>query len=353
MYVWQKRCVSGEPGGSAILSAVKRRPLGASGLQASVVAFGAWAVGGWRWGGADEKVSIGALHAALDAGVNFIDTAPAYGFGIGEEIVGKAVEGRRDRVLIATKCGLSWDTDRGVFFFAADDKGRHEQGFRRIHKYLGAEAVRNGLEGSLRRLRTDYVDLYLTHWQDPTTPVEDTMDVLLDLKRQGKIRAIGACNASPADLERYRARGSLDADQERYSLLDRGLEGGNLPGCREHGTAVLAYSPLAHGLLTGQVGPGRAFKEGDLRLGNPRFTPDNRVRAAKLCEALSAIAARHGATLTQLVVAWTVAQPGVTHALVGARSAAQAVENAGGGSLELDPAELAEISRLAASAGVV
>jgi aryl-alcohol dehydrogenase-like predicted oxidoreductase len=314
------------------------RPLGSSGLPASAVAFGAWALGGWRWGGADERTSIDALRAGLDAGINFIDTAPAYGFGLGEEIVGKAIAGRRDQVVLATKCGLIWDEAKGVFFFASDDKGRKEDGPRRIHKYLGAERIRADLEGSLKRLKTDRVDLLLTHWQDPTTPIEDTVACFEDLKKAGKIRAWGACNATPRDLERY---GGLAADQERYSMLDRKLEGSNLPWCREKGVAVLAYSPLEHGLLTGKVTEARTYKEGDLRLGHPAFTPENVARVRGLLDRLKPVADGHGATLTQLVVAWTLTR--VSHALVGARTPEQARENARAGEIRLGAADLEAI----------
>ena len=244
------------------------------------------------------------------------------------------------RTLIATKCGLIWDEPKGVFFFASDDKGRKEDGPRRIHKYLGADRIRKDLEGSLKRLRTDYVDLLLTHWQDPTTPIEETAACLEALKKEGKIRAYGACNATPADLERY---GALAADQERYSMLDRKLEKSNLPWCRARGVAVLAYSPLEHGLLTGKIDARRAFKEGDLRLGHPNFTPDNLARVGRLLERLKAVADGHRATLSQLVIAWTIAQPGLTHALVGARTPEQARENARAGELRLSEGDLAAI----------
>jgi methylglyoxal reductase len=316
------------------------RPLGSSDIQASAVAFGAWALGGWRWGGADERTSIDALRAGIDAGINFIDTAPAYGFGVGEEIVGKAIAGRRDRVVIATKCGLIWDEPKGVFFFASDDKGRKDDGPRRIHKYLGAERIRKDLEGSLKRLGTDHVDLLLTHWQDPTTPIEDTLACFMDLKKQGKIRAFGACNATIADLERY---GRPDADQERYSMLDRKLEGANLPWCRAKGAAVLAYSPLEHGLLTGKITAGRTYKEGDLRLGHPNFTPENVARVRALLDRLQPVADGHKATLSQIVIAWTIAQPGLTHALVGARTPEQARENARAGEIRLSEGDRAAI----------
>ena len=323
---------------------MKTRPLGSSGIQASVVAFGAWAVGGWRWGGTDDRASIDAIRAGIDAGINFIDTAPAYGFGHGEEVVGKAIQGRRDRVVIATKCGLSWNTSKGTLFFVSDDKGRNDAGQYRIHKCLDPEIVRSDLEGSLRRLGTDHVDLYLTHWQDVTVPIEDTMALLLDFKKQGKIRAIGACNAKIEDLERYRSKGPFDADQERYSMFDRGLEEAQLPWCRKNNVAVLAYSPLHHGLLTGKISPEREFKEGDLRKGHASFTPENLKKTAALLDRIRPIADRRGLTISQLVIAWTVAQPGLTHALVGARTAAQAIENARAGDVTLDPGELESIS---------
>jgi aryl-alcohol dehydrogenase-like predicted oxidoreductase len=323
---------------------MKTRPLGPSGIQASTVAFGAWALGGWRWGGSDDKTSIDALHAGIDAGINFIDTAPAYGFGHGEEVVGKAIRGRRDRVVIATKCGLSWNTTKGTLFFVSDDKGRNDAGQYRIHKSLDPDLVRDDLEGSLRRLGTDHVDLYLTHWQDVTTPIEDTMALLLDLKKQGKIRAIGACNAKVEDLERYRSKGPLDADQERYSMLDRGLEPAQLPWCRRNNVAVLAYSPLHHGLLTGKITSEREFKEGDLRRGHASFTPENLKKTAELLGRIQPIALRHRLSIGQLVIAWTLAQPGLTHALVGARTPQQALENARAGDATLDPGELESIS---------
>ncbi len=323
---------------------MKTRPLGASGIQASTVAFGAWALGGWRWGGSDDKTSIEALHAGIDAGINFIDTAPAYGFGHGEEVVGKAIRGRRDRVVIATKCGLSWNTTKGTLFFVSDDKGRNDAGQYRIHKCLDPDIVRADLEGSLRRLGTDHVDLYLTHWQDVTIPIEDTMALLLDLKKQGKIRAIGACNAKVEDLERYRSKGPLDANQERYSMLDRGLEQTQLPWCRKNKVAVLAYSPLHHGLLTGTITPEREFKEGDLRRGHASFTPENLKKTGLLLDRMRPLAERRGLTISQLVIAWTLAQPGLTHALVGARTPQQALENARAGDVTLDPGELESIT---------
>ena len=323
---------------------MKKRPLGSSGIPASAVAFGAWALGGWRWGGSDDKTSIAALQAGLDAGINFIDTAPAYGFGHGEEVVGKAIQGRRDKVVIATKCGLAWNTTKGTLFFVSDEKGRNDAGQYRIHKTLDPAQVRSDLEGSLKRLGTDYVDLYLTHWQDVTIPIEDTMALLLDLKKEGKIRAIGACNAKVQDLERYRSKGAIDADQERYSMLDRDLEKEQLGWCRKSTVAVLAYSPLHHGLLTGKISPEREFKDGDLRRGHASFTPENLKKTGAMLEKIRPIAERHQLTMSQLVIAWTIAQPGLTHALVGARTPQQAVENAKAGMVDLTADDLTMIN---------
>jgi methylglyoxal reductase len=175
---------------------MRYRRLGRSGIEASVVAFGAWAIGGWWWGGTDDVAAISAIRRALELGIDFIDTAPAYGLGHSEEVVGQAIEGRRDQVILATKCGLVWHTDKGRHFF--------DQSGKAIHRYLGAGSVRYELEQSLRRLRTDYVDLYQTHWQDPTTPIAETMGTLLELKQEGKIRAIGVCNATVQQMDEYR-----------------------------------------------------------------------------------------------------------------------------------------------------
>ncbi len=311
---------------------MRTRPLGQSGIQASVVGFGAWAIGGWMWGGAEECDAIRAIHASIDRGITLIDTAPAYGLGLSEEIVGKAVEGRRDRVVLATKCGLVWHTNQGRLFF--------EQAGKPVHRYLGAESIRYELEQSLKRLRTDYIDLYQTHWQDPTTPIGETMTTLMDLKREGKIRAIGVSNVTLDQLREYERFGPVDVDQERYSLIDREHESALIPYCRERGIAVLAYSPLAHGLLTGKIGPGRVFQGDDLRRTDPRFSPEMRAKVAAMLDRIRPIAGRHGITLAQLVIAWTLARPGVTHALVGARNPEQASENARAGTMDLSDADI-------------
>jgi len=315
---------------------MRYRPLGASGIQASVVGFGAWAIGGWLWGGQEEKAAVRAVQAALDAGIDLIDTAPAYGLGASEQVIGKAIAGRRDKVVLATKCGLTWHTARGTLFF--------EEFGKPVHKFLGPDSIRTELEDSLRRLKTDRIDLYQTHWQDSTTPNDATMAELVRLKEQGKIRAIGVSNVTVEQLAAYRKDGEVASVQEKYSMLDRGHEKDLLPYCREHNVAFLAYSPLAQGLLTGKVGLRRRFRGDDQRRGHPRFSAENRAKVVALLKEFQPVAERHGVSLTQLAIAWTVAQPGVTHALVGARKPGQAGENARGGEVALTAADLKAMS---------
>lgn len=322
------------------LSAMATRKIGASGLRASAIGLGTWAIGGWMWGGTDEAESVAAIRAAIDEGVTLIDTAPAYGMGRSEEIVGKAIAGRREEVALATKCGLVWHTEKGNHFFDQDG--------RPVHRYLGPESIAHELEASLRRLGTDHIDLYITHWQDPTTPVAETMGALLDLKRAGKIRAIGASNLTPADLSAYLAVGGLDAVQEQYSMVHRDIAAEIVPRCIENGVSILSYSSLALGLLTGTVGPERVFSGDDLRIDDPRFSPENRRRAVAFATAVQPVADALGATVAELVIAWTIRQPGITFALCGARNPDQARENARAGGIRLGETELAAIDAAAA-----
>lgn len=315
---------------------MKRRQLGQSGIMASSIGLGTWAIGGWMWGGQEERDAVRAIHAALDAGVDLIDTAPIYGFGRSEGIVGAAIQGRRDEVVLATKCGLVWDATDGELFFHASDTGITGTEGRGVYRYLGPDSIRREVEDSLRRLGTDHIDLYQTHWQEGTTPIEDTMAALVRLQEEGKIRAIGVCNATGAQMAQYEAVGELASDQEKFSMLDRACEDDQLPHVRDRGIGFLAYSPLALGLLTGRIGPSREFGPGDQRHSHPRFTAENLEATRDFCKELIPVANNHGATLTQLVLAWTMAREGVSHVLVGARNEGQAVENARAAELHLD-----------------
>ncbi|OHD67582.1 MAG: hypothetical protein A2177_12495 [Spirochaetes bacterium RBG_13_68_11] len=344
-----------EPGRKTAMSSIMRtRPLGQSGIQASVVDLGTFAIGGWFWGGTDERTSIDAIRASIDSGVTLIDTAPIYGFGLAERIVGKAIAGRRDTVVLATKCGLRWDTDKGVFDGYSDDRAPSKQPAKyRIHRYLGPESIAFEVERSLARLGTDYLDLYQTHWQESTTPIEATMEALERLKRQGKIRAIGVSNVSVEQLARY---GRVASAQEKFNLLDRGIEArGLVDHCVREGIAVLSYFTLEQGLLTGTMPPDRVFPEGDTRRTNPLFSGDSIRRVNEAVNELRSIAERHHATVGQIVMALTVLQRGITHMLVGARDARQAEENARAGRLDLSNGDVAAaqsaVSRLASIRG--
>ena len=318
---------------SGASEAMENRPLGQSGIRASVVAFGGGPIGGPPWGNVDETQALAAIHSSLDEGVNLIDTAPVYGFGTSEELVGKAIAGRRDKVFIASKCGLVWHSSKGVPF--------HKQFCgKTVYRYLGPESIRYEIEQSLRRLGTDYIDLYQTHWQDSTTPISATMGILLDLKREGKIRAIGVSNCTVDQLREYQSVGSIDSAQEKYNMLDRKIESDLAPFCRRETVAVLAYTPLAEGLLTGKVGSAREFPVGDLRHDRPQFAPEMRFRVQQMLEEMRPVAESYNITLSQLAIAWTVCQAGISHALVGARNVAQACENAKAGSLVLRAADL-------------
>lgn len=317
-------------------NSILTRTIGRSGISASAVGLGTWAIGGWMWGGTDERQSIAAIHASIDAGISLIDTAPAYGMGLAETIVGKAIAGRRDKVVLVTKCGLVWHVNEGAYFFHQDGKP--------VHRYLGAASIRHEVEESLKRLGTDYIDHYVTHWQDATTPIAETVETLVRLKDEGKIRSIGASNVSPEDLVAYIATGALDAIQEEYSMVRRDIETTLLPLCRTSAVSVLSYSSLALGLLSGKVGPERVFAGDDQRKGNPRFSQANREKIARLTRGLEPVAKAHGASIAQVVIAWTIAQPGITFSLCGARDPAQAVENAAAARLRLAENELALIS---------
>lgn len=324
---------------------MQRRRLGATELEIPVVTVGAWAIGGWYWGGADDRESVAGLKAAFDAGMTAVDTAPIYGFGRSERVVADAIAGRDD-VVVMTKCGLVWDDpkDRGELAF----EGTGPEGRKvKVFKNCRPDSVVRECERSLERLGVERIDLYQVHWNDPTTPIADTMGALAELHAQGKIGAVGVSNFWPEVLEEARAALGdvpLASNQPRYSLVHRDVERDVLPWCREHGVGTVVYSPLEMGLLSGKVRAGRAFAEGDQRPTRASFRAENRDAINGVLDTVVApIAERHGATLAQVCLAWTIAQEGVTAVLAGLRRADQAVENARAGSLELADEERAAI----------
>jgi aryl-alcohol dehydrogenase-like predicted oxidoreductase len=320
------------------------RNLGLSNVKASVITYGAWAIGGTMWGGSDEKEAIDAIHASIDAGVTAIDTAPIYGFGKSEELVARAIAGKRDQVQIFTKFGLRWDDTEGEHFFDLNEEGKTFNIYRNAKK----KSIIAECEQSLKRLNTDHIDLYQCHWRDNTTELEETMEALQTLLKEGKILAAGVSNFTADEIERSNKIVPIASDQPPYSMVVRDAEKDILPFCREHNIGVIVYSPLQRGLLTGKFKPDHKFAAGDHRSDQPHFKPDfiNRVNA--FLDQLKPIAQSYHTTLGNLVLNWTIHQPGVTAALVGARDAAQASENAKAAGLKVSQADLAKIDGLLA-----
>lgn len=322
---------------------MKYRKLGETDLELSVVTFGAWAIGGWMWGGADKKDAIEAIRSAYDQGVSSIDTAPVYGQGTSEEVIREALEGiGRDKVQILTKYGMRWDIKKGDYAFSSkDEKGRDLD----IYKYAARDGIRKEIEDSLRRLGTDYIDLYQIHWPDKTTPIQETMETVAELIKEGKVRYAGVCNYGVEELKEAEKYIDLASDQVPYSMVNRDIEDEVIPWCMKNARSVIAYSPLQRGLLTGKFKPGHKFNEGDHRADMHYFTDENLKRTNEFLDKIKPMADEKGLTLAQLVILWTTEQPGITVALVGARNASQAVQNARAMNSQLSDQEMEIINR--------
>ena len=322
---------------------MKRVELGTSGVEVSSVTLGAWAIGGWMWGGTEHKQSIHAIHACQEHGITSIDTAPIYGFGLSERIVGEAIQGNRDKYELLTKCGMRWEGKSGEFFFTT----RNNEGAEKdIYKYSGKASIISECEDSLQRLGTDYIDLYQIHWPDRTTPVEEAMEAMQVLLDQGKIRAAGVSNYSLEEMQRAASVVNLSSNQVPYSMVRREIETDIVPWCVDNQCSILAYSPLQRGLLTGKITPDYPFAPGDSRPELPHFKINNLIKTNQFLDKIRPMAEEKGATLSQLVIAWTLQQPGITVALVGARSEEQVAMNAGADRISLSGDELEEIGRL-------
>ncbi|HEY4291006.1 MAG TPA: aldo/keto reductase [Puia sp.] len=323
------------------------RQLGESGLCASAITFGAWAIGGWMWGGSERKDAVEAIRASYDQGVTSIDTAAVYGQGLSEEIVGEALQGiPRDKVQVMTKFGMRWDDTKGEFAFKSQDNDGKPLD---IYKYAGKNSIIKECEDSLRRLKTDYIDLYQIHWPDFTTPIAETMETLAGLVKAGKVRAVGVSNYDKAQMMEAEKTLKLASNQVPFSMVRRDIETELVPYCIENHKAILAYSPLQRGVLTGKIKPGHTYNEGDNRAESKYFTGQNLFRINTFLDDLRPLAAEKGASLAQLVIRWTLDRPGITIALVGARNAAQAVQNAGAIRVKLSAEEIGMINdRLAA-----
>jgi len=300
---------------------MRYKKLGKTQIEISEIGLGTWAIGGgpW-WGSSDEKQSIQAIEASIDCGINLIDTAPAYGFGYSEEVVGKAIHGKRDKIVLSTKCGLWWQDEQNNFAFEFDG--------RKVYKSLKAETIKKELEISLKRMNTDYIDIYHTHWPDVTTDIEETALCLRSLQKEGKIRAIAVSNANIEECKQYITRCELSSNQLKYSMLDRSCENGMTDFCCENEISILAYSPLEQGLLTGKIGIDTKFTDTQYRNSIPWYRPSNRINVLNMLEKWQPLTEKYSCTLVQLVIAWTAAQKGITSVLCGARNIQHATENA-------------------------
>jgi len=316
--------------------------LGKSKLPVSPITLGAWAIGGWMWGGADKKDSLRAIDSCLDYGISSIDTAPIYGFGHSEEVLGEAIKGKRDRYEILTKCGMRWEGSKGTYFFTTNDNNGIQ---REIYTYSGKDSIVAECEDSLRRLGTDYIDLYQVHWPDASTPIEEAMEAFSILLQQGKIRAAGVSNYSVDQMISASTVVELSSNQVPYSMVRREIEEDVVPWCMDNDCGILAYSPLQRGLLTGKITPDYPFAPGDSRPETPHFKINNLIKTNKFLDKIKPMAEDKGATLSQLVIAWTLRQPGMTVALVGARTEEQVKQNAGALEVKLSDEEEQEINR--------
>ena len=297
-------------------------------LEASRIGLGTWAIGGWMWGGTDEKESILTIHRAVDAGINLIDTAPVYGFGRSEEIVGKALKGLdRSGVIVATKVGLQWKDEK-------------------VHRNATPERIRLEVEDSLRRLGVDTIDLYQVHWPDPLVPMDETAGQMQRLVEEGKVRAVGVSNHSPEEMDIFGKAAKLSTDQPPYNLFERGIEDKVLPYCQTKGIALITYGALCRGLLSGRMRPDTVFTGDDLRKWDPKFKEPRFTFYLDAVSRLDAYAKEHhGKTVMALAVRWILDQ-GVEVALWGARHPFQldAVDEAMGWELAED--DLNEIDRI-------
>jgi aryl-alcohol dehydrogenase-like predicted oxidoreductase len=273
-------------------------------IISSRIALGTWAIGGWMWGGSDENESIRTIHAALDQGINLIDTAPIYGYGRSEEIVGEALRqrGRRESVILATKVGLDWANGK-------------------VERNSTRQRILHELEDSLHRLQTDYIDIYQVHWPDPLVPIEETAAALRELYDQGKIRAIGVSNYSPVEMSRFRAIAPLHTIQPPYNLFEREIERDVLPYALDRGITALTYGALCRGLLSGAMRLDRQFAKGDMRkTTDPKFQVPHFAEYLNAASKLDAFAREnYGKRVIHLAVRWLLDQPGVGVALWGAR----------------------------------
>ena len=318
------------------------RELGQSGIQVSAITFGAWAIGGFMWGGNDEGEAIKAIKKGFELGVTSIDTAPIYGMGLSEELVGKAIKGNRHQYQILTKFGIKWKTKGSPEQFRSQQD--YEALMRQIYRTAKKDSIIRECEDSLRRLGTDYIDYYQHHRPAEDTPVDEVMEALDKLKDQGKIRAAGVSNYSLEEMKAGNRLLRLEANQLPYSMLKRDIEEDIIPWLLKNNKGVMAYSPLQRGVLTGKYSPDSKLAEGDHRKNSRYFKKDNIARINAFLAKIEPIAQDYQASLAQLVLNWTIHQPGITVALAGARNPKQTEDNAKAAHIQLSDAEMSQIN---------
>lgn len=319
------------------------RKLGNSELELSSITYGAFAIGGTMWGGTEKKDSIDSIRASIDLGVTTIDTAPFYGFGLSEKMIGEAIKNLdRSKVQLLTKFGLVWDgsnNGKGDFFFDADDNGKKVP----IYKYSSKENVIKEIEDSLKRLQTDYIDLLQIHWPDVTTPISETMEAVEKLIQQGKIKAFGVSNYNIAQIQEAQKTVHIASNQVAYSMLNRTIETELIPFTVSENIGIIAYSPMERGLLTGKYFTDSKLKENDHR--NGYFGKFDLQKVKTLIEELSSLANDKHISISQLVLRWTTLQKGISIVLAGARNAEQAISNAKAMDFDLSVSELEFINQ--------
>ncbi|OZM58419.1 aldo/keto reductase [Lottiidibacillus patelloidae] len=307
---------------------MEKRRIGNSDIDASVIGFGAWAAGKTGWGNVDENEVKDAILRAVDLEVNFFDTAPVYGYGESERIIGEALQNVREQVYIATKCGLLWD-----------EKGK-------VQKHNGKESILKEVDASLKRLNTDYIDLYQVHWPDVNTPISETMDALNEILHMKKVKYVGVSNFSAEQMEEAKIYAPIISLQSQYSILKRKVENEDIPFVEREGMSLIPYSPLAQGLLTGKFSKDFIIDEKDVRAFNPLFKEEAFAKNLEIVEKMKPIAEKYDRPLSQVAVNWLLSKKVVSSVICGARNAAQVEENTNASEWKLAKEDVAFIDSL-------
>ena len=321
--------------------AQRKIKIGKSGIEVPYLGLGTWAIGGGSWwGDNDDRLSVKTIQRAIELGIIWIDTAPIYGLYHSEKVVGEAIRNHRDQIILSTKCGLEWNHETPVFHKDVDGT--------KVYRDLSKKNIIEEVDHSLLNLETDYIDVLYTHWQSPDPvlyPIEETMDAMMSLKKQGKIRAIGVSNVTAEDIREYSRCGQLDVIQEKYTIAARGIEKDLVPVCKEYGISIQAYSPLEQGLLTGKFTMDTIFPEGDVKNNNPSFHPDRRKKILDILNGWEKYTEKYQCSCANLVIAFTARLIDSLCILAGARKPEQIEDNAKSLEVELEAADAEQMKK--------